>query len=170
MKITSRWTGATVFESDAVDNIFELVKLAAQSGTDLSGANLIRANLRGANLIRANLGRADLREADLRGADLVYAPKIENLDAKILAAIENGGALNMSTWHTCETTHCRAGWAIHLAGEAGKVLESAYGAAVAGSLIYNASTGAVPNFYATNEEALEDMRKAAADASLARND
>lgn len=25
--------------------------------------------------------------------------------------------LNMGEWHTCETTHCIAGWATHLAGE-----------------------------------------------------
>ena len=36
-----------------------------------------------------------------------------------LKAIEDGGKLDMSTWHRCGTTHCRAGWAITLAGAAG---------------------------------------------------
>ena len=64
----------------------------------------------------------------------------------------------MNTWHTCETTHCRAGWAITLAGSKGLELETKYGPNVAGCMIYRASTGRVPNFYASNEAALADIR------------
>jgi hypothetical protein len=71
------------------------------------------------------------------------------------------GALDMSTWHTCETTHCRAGWAITLAGESGKELEKRFGSNVAGALIYQASTGMVPDFFADNNEALEDIKRCA---------
>ena len=69
----------------------------------------------------------------------------------------------MSCWHTCGTTHCRAGWAIHLAGEEGYALERFYGAALAGQLIYRESGSLISpvRFYDTNEEALEDMRKRA---------
>ncbi len=81
----------------------------------------------------------------------------------MLAACDMPGALNMRTWHLCETTHCRAGWAIALAGKDGADLESKVGPAVAGALIYAVSTGRkVPNFYATNEEALADIRACAA--------
>ena len=64
----------------------------------------------------------------------------------------------MSAWHTCQTTHCRAGWAIHLAGETGATLEKQVGSCAAGALIYQASAGYVPNFYATDATALADMR------------
>jgi hypothetical protein len=64
----------------------------------------------------------------------------------------------MEAWHTCQTTHCRAGWAIHLAGEAGATLEDYYGSAAAGALIYHASAGYIPDFYASNEDALDDMK------------
>ncbi|MGB0405020.1 MAG: hypothetical protein ACPGDB_02385, partial [Fusobacterium sp.] len=36
--------------------------------------------------------------------------KIENIHQKVLEAVTTDNALDMSDWHTCETTHCRAGW------------------------------------------------------------
>jgi hypothetical protein len=72
----------------------------------------------------------------------------------------------MDSWHTCETTHCRAGWAITLAGGPGKKLEKDYGPENAGRMIYLASTGRVPHFFATNERALEDIRACAAGGGI----
>ena len=94
-------------------------------------------------------------------------PVVENLDRKILEVIESGkGQLEMGSWHTCETTHCRAGWAIHLAGEAGYALEHKLGDAQrAGSAIYRASTGRVPYFFDTNEGAFADIKKRAQEAT-----
>ena len=76
-------------------------------------------------------------------------PVVDQIDASILAAIQSGGALDMTRWHTCETTHCQAGWAIVLAGDAGRELERRYGSGVAGALIYAASRPGqpVPNFF-----------------------
>jgi hypothetical protein len=86
------------------------------------------------------------------------------LDSKILAAIESGGKLNMNKWHTCKTTHCRAGWAITIAGDAGAELEKKLGSAGAGALIYAASYPgqSIPNFYANDEDALADIKARAA--------
>jgi hypothetical protein len=88
-------------------------------------------------------------------------PNIGNIDAMILEAIEAGGELNMVKWHTCETTHCRAGWAIHFAGEDGKRLEERFGPAGAGALLYIASGRPVPAFYARNVDALESIKAGA---------
>ena len=66
----------------------------------------------------------------------------------------------MDTWHTCETTHCRAGWVVKLAGKAGKELEMFHNTLLAAQLIYLES-GAPINpcrFYDKNEEALADMK------------
>ena len=91
-------------------------------------------------------------------------PVVENLDAKILAAITTGGGrLDMGQWHSCETTHCRAGWAITLAGEAGRKLEEKCGPRWAGAMIYRASTGRAPFFFATDADALEDIKRCAAE-------
>lgn len=111
---------------------------------------------------RADLSGADLRGADLSGADI---PKVERLHTKMAEAIERGGALEMGSWHVCETTHCRAGWAIHIAGDAGKKLEDAVGSAAAGALIFAASypDQRVPDFYASNETALADIKRCAAE-------
>jgi hypothetical protein len=145
---------------------------AVLTRADLTDAVLTRADLTDADLTRAVLTRADLTGADLTRAVLTGAdvPVIEQIDAKILAAIEAGGTLQMSCWHddSCGTTHCRAGWAITIAGEAGKKLEDKYGPGPAGALIYAASRPGVPvpNFYASNEVALADIRKCAAEEAL----
>jgi hypothetical protein len=69
----------------------------------------------------------------------------------------------MSTWHTCGTTHCRAGWVIHLAGEAGYALQRFYNEPLAAQLIYRASGSPINpcRFYDGNAEALSDMKKRA---------
>jgi hypothetical protein len=71
----------------------------------------------------------------------------------------------MGDWHTCNTTHCRGGWVVHLAGEAGYALERFHNTALAAQLIYDASD---PNrrfnpgrFYESGEVALADMKRLA---------
>jgi hypothetical protein len=137
---------------------------------DLGGADLRDADLNGVDLGGAYLGGVDLRGVDLRGVDLRGADllKIKNIDAAILAAIDvRGNELRMSFWHTCGTTHCRAGWAIHLAGDAGYRLEKVVGSAAAGALIYAASRPdkPVPDFIASDAVALADLRACAAEAA-----
>ncbi len=155
---------------------------------DLRGAYLRGAYLRDADLRGANLRDADLRDANLRGADLSGAnlreiletvPLIPNIDVAILTAIEANKAkgtngLDMGSWHGneakaneaewCETTHCRAGYAICLAGKAGFDLEEKYGPANAGVFLYLKSTPnePVPNWSASNEVAMADMKARAA--------
>ena len=167
MEIKNRWTNATMHSVDAPTMraaIEQLVKSEADlSGAHLSEANLSRADLSGADLSGADLSGADLSRADLSGAiGLPAAPTIANIDAAIVEAIDAGGALRMDTWHTCQTTHCRAGWAITLAGDAGAALEAQYGSCAAGALIYNASAGYVPDFYASDDNAMDDLRARAA--------
>lgn len=95
-------------------------------------------------------------------------PVVDCLDAKILDAITSGGGLlEMATWHTCGTTHCRGGWSVTLAGAAGKALERKVGEHQAASMIYRASTGRVPHFFATNRAALEDIKRCAAEQTAA---
>ena len=139
---------------------------AVLRGADMSGAVLRDADMSGANLSDANLRGAILRGADMRGAVLRWGiPKIERLHSKILAAIESGGALEMGTWHTCETTHCRAGWAIHIAGEFGRGLEWALGSGAAAALLFAVAypNQRVPDFYSSNEDAMADIRRCAAE-------
>jgi hypothetical protein len=156
----------------------------------LNYANLTDANLTGADLAHAYLNYANLTDANLTGATRTDdsgaefearrkmpcaqraedyrrrhpdVPVVAKLDQRILDAIAAGGSLEMGAWHTCETTHCRAGWAIHFAGKEGAGLEAQYTPAVAGRMIYLASTGRAPHFYSTNARALEDIRRCAAE-------
>ena len=149
------------------------------SGANLSGAYLSDAYLRGADLRGADLRGADLSDADLsgadlsdaylsdaylRGADLRGVPFIENIHQRIYEAVSKPGALDMGSWHTCETTHCRAGWVVTLAGEAGAAMEYCLGTPAAAALIYVKSDPKlekIPDFYADNETALADMKRLA---------
>lgn len=120
----------------------------------------------------------DVDEDDLEAGSILsgygvdQAPRIPNLASAILGRIEGGqGWLNMAHWHgyphnRCGSTHCIAGWAIHLAGEAGEALELECGAKLAGALIWAASCPGepIPSFSATtpNDVALADLRERAA--------
>ena len=133
-------------------------------GAVLSDAYLRGAVLSGANLRGAVLSGANLRGANLRGAVLRGVPKIPNIHQAVYTAASAPGALEMGDWHTCETTHCRAGWVVTLAGDAGKAMEYCMGPAAAAALIYLASDPKlekIPDFYATNEDALADMKRLA---------
>ena len=169
-------SGANLRDADLRDANLSDANLSGAnlSGANLSGANLRDANLRdanlsdanlsGANLRGANLSGANLRGANLRGANLSGVPKIVNIHKAIYEAASKPDALNMKSWHACETTHCRAGWVIALAGDAGKAMEFCMGTSAAAALIYLASDPKlekIPNFYATNEDALADMKRLA---------
>ena len=69
----------------------------------------------------------------------------------------------MSSWHTCDTTHCRAGWVVHLAGAAGYELERFHDTPLAAQLIYRESGFKINpvRFYDNNEDALADMKRLA---------
>ncbi len=69
----------------------------------------------------------------------------------------------MCDWHTCETTHCRAGWVVHLAGKPGYELEKRTSALFAAQQIYRASGYNISpvRFYESNEEAMADMKRLA---------
>jgi hypothetical protein len=127
------------------------------TGADLTGAYLTGANLTGADLTGADLARANLTGAYLSG---VIGLKIAaDAPARLLAvarAALQPGALYMNDWHTCETTHCISGWAVHLAGEVGCVLETAVGVHMAG--LYLLGVEAAGHFYDTNKEATKYLQ------------
>jgi len=71
----------------------------------------------------------------------------------------------MDFWHTCANTHCRAGWAVTLAGAEGKALEAFYDTPLAAMLIYDVSDPSFKinpgRFFDDNEAALADMKRLA---------
>jgi uncharacterized protein YjbI with pentapeptide repeats len=124
-------------------------------GANLQGANLQSADLRGARLRGANLRGANLRGARLCDASLtgvlalaIAADAPQRLRAAATAALADG-ALNMKTWHSCDTIHCLGGWLIHQAGEVGRLLEGAVGPEVAGLMLGGIEAHA--HFYDSDE-------------------
>ena len=87
------------------------------------------------------------------------APVIPNIHQAVYEAASQPGCLDMTKWH-CGTAHCRAGWVVTLAGEAGKELEAATSTPFAAMMIYRASdpTWRMSNFFSSNDEALADMK------------
>lgn len=70
----------------------------------------------------------------------------------------------MGNWHSCDTTHCWAGWITHLAGEAGKQLEKTTDTAFAAQLILRESSEhkvGVNFFYVDGPTALAEMKRLA---------
>ena len=62
----------------------------------------------------------------------------ERLAAVALHALATPQSLDMGRWHSCDTTHCIAGWAIHLAGDEGYELERKFNPSVAGLILLGA--------------------------------
>jgi hypothetical protein len=98
-------------------------------------------------------------------------PTIPNIHQTVIEAVEKPDALNMKTWHSCDTTHCRAGWVVHLAGEKGRALEEASSTQFAAMQIYHASSKinvSPVRFFETNEVAMADIVRCAAEEKAAQ--
>jgi hypothetical protein len=90
-------------------------------------------------------------------------PAIAAIHQKVFEAVSHPDALDMSTWHKCSTTHCRAGWVVSLAGEEGKKLEAFHNTLLAAQLIYRESGYKINpgRFFDSNEDAMADMKRLA---------
>ena len=92
-------------------------------------------------------------------------PIIENIHQRVLEAVEQPGALNMGDWHTCDTTHCRAGLVVQLAGESGKRLEDETSTLFAAMQIYHTSSPNIvvhpTRFFENDDVAMTDIRRCA---------
>ena len=103
----------------------------------------------------------DVHLAAMYESEFGGVPVVANIDKAIMDSVEQFG-LNMESWH-CGTTHCRAGWAIHLAGKAGYALEELIGPELAGRAIYRKSRPGMPapNFFAPHDAVMQDLRRCA---------
>jgi hypothetical protein len=92
-------------------------------------------------------------------------PVIENIHQKVYEAVNRPNALDMTDWHTCDTTHCRAGWVVHLAGAPGYELEKKTTTLFAAMQIYHKSSPDIPvspaRFFDGNEKALQNIKECA---------
>jgi hypothetical protein len=76
----------------------------------------------------------------------------------------NDNTLEMGDWHTCETSHCRAGWVVHLAGDAGIELEEQTSTCFAAMQIYKKSSDirvSPTRFFEDNDTAMKDIIRCA---------
>lgn len=174
--------GSHLSENDFSDSCFEESLITNSS---FLKCNLTGTLWKGSNLASASFRRVDFSGADFRGAsfrdsrssisvsevvlkDTKFSlqnpiPAVSDIHNKIYEICSAPNALVMDNWHTCNTTHCWAGWTIVLAGEAGKLLEDEVGPSLAASLIYHASDPGMektPNWFQWDERrALDQMRE-----------
>jgi uncharacterized protein YjbI with pentapeptide repeats len=127
-------------------------------GANFTDANLSCADLSGANLQGANLRYADLRYATLRGANLDGALIDYQIEEGLLLkvaqhALQDGAldmTLDMTDWHSTDTTHSIAGWAAALS-EKTYILAVTHGHEIAGLLTLGHE--AHKYFFASDEDA-----------------
>jgi uncharacterized protein YjbI with pentapeptide repeats len=137
---------------------------ATITGAYFNGATFKGTILKGLDLTTANFSGAIVDGAIITREDFPDAPVVPDIHKAIYAAASATGALDMQVWHTCETTHCRAGWAVTLACAAGAALEDKLGTPAAATLIYLASDPdlkRIPDFHACDEDAMADMKRLA---------
>jgi hypothetical protein len=72
-------------------------------------------------------------------------------------ALATPKSLKMDYWHSCNTSHCIAGWAIHLAGEEGYTLERKVGPSNAGLVLLGVEAAGM--FLLSDEEARSRLQK-----------
>ena len=132
-----------------------------------------RAVLRGADLSGADLRGAVLRGAVLSGADLrggfglsIAADAPARLLAVARAALASPDALEMGSWHKCDTTHCICGWAEHLGGPLAELIIRTQGNDVGGLMLLGVEAHA--HFYKTNEEARAFLQSVIDQAEVAK--
>ena len=114
-------------------------------------------------LVETNLRRSVFINCDLMGAKFSFPiPVVPNLDRRIWDTISSGnGGLFGEMWHRFATTHCRGGWAITLAGNAGRQLEDLVGTSLAAYLIYRESRPGIapPDFWVDDETLFSSLRQ-----------
>lgn len=117
-----------------------------------------------------NARPVEVEEGESSDNPMAHIPVIPNIHQRVFEAASHPGALEMDNWNTCDTTHCRAGWVVTLAGEAGRKLEAATSTLFAAMQIYHKSSP-IPvsptQFFETNEAAMQDMERCAKEESVA---
>lgn len=127
-------------------------------------------NLFGVEMARVDMSDVTLRDTGMEGVAMtdvtfegIPLPVVPNIDKVILDLIEKNLAhLDMNTWHSkCGTAHCRAGFAVKLAGKAGTYLELQVGTYLAGCFVYGGSRPGIPipDFFESTKEALASIKE-----------
>jgi hypothetical protein len=111
------------------------------------------------------------KTAKLAAINELEAVEFEGEDEGYSGDSDDGDDYSACIGHTCNTTHCRSGWVVHLAGEAGYALERFHNTLLAAQLIYRESAPNLPvspcRFFDSNSDALADMKRLAdAEASV----
>jgi Pentapeptide repeats (8 copies) len=131
---------------------------------DLRGCCFRGLDLRGGDFEGCKLDGADFTHAQIKGCHFtrssvqgviglpVFSDAPERLRAVAEIIRDGKGELDMDVWHYCSTSHCIAGWGIHLAGAKGALMEEEHGPSTAGLMLLGVE--AATHFFDDNEDGL----------------
>lgn len=106
----------------------------------------------------------DAPKLRLLGGVQIVPPEVARRNLLAVAEVATmTDALNMKTWHTCNTVHCIAGWAVHLAGDEGYELVRIMGNTQDAAMIL-LGPSAQRLFYLKQDHALAELHKILSDA------
>lgn len=157
-------------------------RIARELGRSATLADVVDAGIdvRGIDYDELVLAGVDIRGVptqDLLDAGIWFGREYAGIDVAGLyvyrlhravadAVGDHAEHLDMGTWHTsCGTAHCRAGWAVTLAGEQGEALEESVGTERAATTIYRISDPSridLPLFFVSRRSAHRDIQHRAA--------
>jgi len=162
MPNTTKTIGSQTWRYDENNN-----RITIHDWRDEPACDAILATLEGCSDCSDCSGCSDLENATPVAEinNLMQIPVINNIHKELLDAVTSEGChLNMGSWHTCETTHCRAGWIVTLAGEPGRALEAKTSTLFAAQQIYKKSGYPISpcRFFDSDEAAMVDMQRLAA--------
>jgi|GEM_PF-6593085 len=98
-----------------------------------------------------------------KGQPIAFGDEADARIKRIATIVANTPtALKMDKWHSCNTTHCLAGWGVHLEGAAGYALERELGSNgehdTAGAGLVLLGLEAAGKFYQTTAEGDREVR------------
>jgi hypothetical protein len=143
------WSSSFVFAS-LKDSTFKYSTIYHSNfkTSDCTNCNFKNAHLHSINFKQTTLKNSNFE--NITGIKIVSDTQ-QRLIAVAKDALASKDTLQMDLWHTCNTTHCIAGWAIHHAGEIGYCMENEIGAPIAGLILLGPE--AFKHFYDTDEQA-----------------
>lgn len=148
------FTGANFSHAHCVNSVFEESRL---DFAILSG-RFDYCKFPGTSIMSQTIGRMSAYHADFtscRNFPFLSDAEQRLLDVAIIAT--RPGNLVMDAWHGCNSTHCIAGWAVHLAGPFGDHLVNLHGHDIAGLMLLGAE--AHNYFFSSEEQALAFLNK-----------
>lgn len=129
---------------------------------DVASSVFMECNMKNVRFEDCNIAHSLFVGCNLLGAKFGYDVKVDDIHRKIYDKVEEFG-LEMEMWSSANgKKFCHGGWAIHLAGEEGRVLAAEVGRRLAATIIFlnsDPSMDSEVNYYTSNTIARKEIKR-----------